>query len=348
MLNKKSYLIDIGKIEIKEENFKDDDNENNYVSIKIKANGICGSDLHYFKDGGLGSHKIKFPLIMGHEPSGEIIKSNSKLFQKGERVAIEPNLPCIHFKQTFDCDPCNNGLHNLCNSSKFLGSPSAEGAFQEYLKVHISQLIKIDDKTSYEEATLLEPLSVGLHAFNKIKFQIGMKICILGSGPIGLSLGLIAKLMGCSEVLFIDKLKYRLEVANEITGCNILNEKENEETLEKYKNYFDVVFDAAGQPQTFLNSLKLAKLGGIVNLVGIPTYDFLSYNPHISRLKELTILNCRRSNQFLKIAYETFKINNLPFEKIITHKYNLNNIQKAFENNINYKDNVIKSVICND
>lgn len=348
MLNKKSQLVDIGKIQIKEENFVFDDNENNYVSIKIKANGICGSDLHYFKEGGLGTHKIKFPLTMGHEPSGEIIKSNSKLFQKGERVAIEPNLPCIHFKNTLNCEPCNGGLHNLCPSSKFLGSVSSEGAFQEYLNVHISQLIKIDDQTSYEEATLLEPLSVALHAFNKIKFQMGMRICIIGSGPIGLCLGLVAKLMGAPEILFIDKLNYRLQLANEITGCDFVNENQNDDTLKKYKNYFDVVFDAAGKPQTFLNSLSLAKLGGIVNLVGIPTYDFLSYNPHVARLKELTILNCRRSNQFLKIAYEAFKKNNLPLKKIITHKYKLVDIQKAFETNINYEDDVIKSIIYND
>ena len=154
--------------------------------------------------------------------------------------------------------------------------------------------------------------------------------------------------MGSSEILFVDKLDYRLQLANEITGCNFVNENENEETLKKYKNYFDVVFDAAGKPQTFLNSLSMAKLGGLVNLVGIPTYDFLSYNPHVARLKELTILNCRRSNQFLKIAYETFKKNNLPLDKIITHKYKLDDIQKAFETNINYQDDVIKSVICND
>ena len=94
--------------------------------------------------------------------------------------------------------------------------------------------------------------------------------------------------------------------------------------------------------------MSMAKVDGLVNLVGIPTYDFLSYNPHVARLKELTILNCRRSNQFLKIAYDKFKKNNLPLDKIITHKYKLDDIQKAFETNVNYEDDVIKSVICND
>ena len=230
MLNKKSRLVDIGKIDIKKEKFFFDENENNYVSIKFKANGICGSDLHYFKEGGLGSHKIKFPLTMGHEPSGEIINSNSKLFQKGERVAIEPNLPCIHFKNSLDCDPCNSGLHNLCPSSKFLGSISSEGAFQEYLKVHISQLIKIDDQTSFEEATLLEPLSVAFTCvLIKLNFKCGMKISHNWLRTyVQLCLGLVAKLMGSSEILFVIKLDYRLQLANEITGCNFVNENENE------------------------------------------------------------------------------------------------------------------------
>ncbi len=342
-----SKLLDVNKIAVEDIKVKTSEIHESFLKIRIKATGICGSDLHYFNDGGLGSHKIDFPITLGHEPSGEIIESKSNLFSKNQRVAIEPNLPCLFYNNDQSCPSCGSGNYNLCPDSKFLGTKNFPGSFQDEIVVHSSQAIKIDEKVSFEEATLLEPFSVALHAFKKINFEVGAKIAILGCGPIGICLALLANISGASEIFICDKLNYRLNFIKGLIPCSTASEEELNSNNKKFKNKFDYVFDAAGKKNTFLKSLDLSKSLGKVIIVGIPTYDFLEYNPHVARLKEITILNCRRSNNLLKISYDIFKKYNLPFKKIITHKFKINDIQKAFEHNSNYKDQVIKSVIIN-
>jgi len=343
-----SQLLDIKNIKVKDINVKPSEIKENSLRVKIKATGICGSDLHYYDDGGLGSHKISFPITLGHEPSGVILESSSKLFNKNERIAIEPNLPCLFHKSDQNCYECGKGHFNLCPDSTFLGAKDTNGSFQEEIVIHSSQALKIDEAVSFEEATLLEPFSVALHAFKKINFETGGKIAILGSGPIGICLALIANISGASEILVIDKLRYRLEFIKSLIPCATLTEDEFVNEKKKYKSNYHYVFDAAGKKNTFLNSLDLCKNLAKLVIVGIPTYDFLEYNPHVARVKEILILNCRRSNNLLHTSYEIFKQYGLPLNKIITHKYDLNDIQEAFKNNSIYKNNVIKTVITSE
>ena len=347
-MNRLSQLVDTKKIVIKNKQSSIDHKlQENYIRIKIKATGICGSDLSYFKNGGLGSHKIKFPMTMGHEPSGEVLLSNNSNFKKGDRVAIEPNLPCIFFKNETYCS-CDSRF-NLCSESKFLGSYNCEGTFQDELDIHASQLLKINHNTSFEEATILEPFSVAMHSFDKLKFQIGMRVAILGGGPIGICLAMIAKISGASEIIIFEKLSYRSDfIQNNLDFKTVCTNQNSEEVISRHQNSFHAVFDAAGKPETFNQALILAKPGGFFCLVGIPVYDLLDYNPHIARVKELTIANSRRSNNFLHKSYEIFLQKKLPFSKIITHRFNLNDIQKAFVMNSDYSDLVVKAVIVND
>lgn len=343
-----SQLLDIKNIKIKEVNVKPSELKENFIRVRIKATGICGSDLHYYDDGGLGSYKIDFPITLGHEPSGEIIHSKSNLFSKNERIAIEPNLPCLFHKNDQNCYECGKGHFNLCPDSTFLGTKNTSGSFQEEILVHSSQAIKIDDKVSFEEATLFEPFSVALHAFKKINFETGGKVAILGAGPIGICLSLIANISGAAEILVIDKLDYRLEFIKSLIPCKTVTEDQLNEEKKKYKNKYNYVFDAAGKKNTFLNSLDLSRNLAKLVVVGIPTYDFLEYNPHVARIKEILILNCRRSNNLLHTSYEIFKQYKLPLNKIITHKFDLSDIQTAFSNNSAYNDKVIKTVITNE
>ncbi|MDB9765361.1 alcohol dehydrogenase catalytic domain-containing protein [Candidatus Pelagibacter sp.] len=340
-----SQLLDIKTIKVREINIKQSEIKENFLRVKIKASGICGSDMHYFNDGGLGSFKINFPVTLGHEPSGIVIDTKSSRFSKNTRIAIEPNLPCLFYNNDKFCEPCGKGHFNLCPDSKFLGTVDFPGSFQDEILIHSSQAIEIDEKTSFEEATLLEPFSVALHAFKKCNFESGSKVAILGSGPIGICLALIANLSGASEILMIDKLDYRLDFIKDLLNCKIINEKEFMQKTKEFKSKYHYVFDAAGKKDTFLNSLNLAFSSGKVIVVGIPTYDFLEYNPHVARIKELSIINCRRSNNLLHISYDLFKKYNLPFSKIISHNYDISKIQDAFMLNSNYENNVLKTVI---
>jgi L-iditol 2-dehydrogenase len=347
-MNRLSELVDIKKIVIKnKQSIENHKLQENYIRVKIRATGICGSDISYFKNGGLGSHKIKFPMTMGHEPSGEVLISNNSNFKKGDRVAIEPNLPCIFFKNENYCS-CDSRF-NLCSESKFLGSYNCEGTFQDEIDVHVSQLLKINHNTSFEEATILEPFSVAMHSFDKLKFQIGMKVAILGGGPIGICLAIIAKISGASEIIIFEKLSYRSDfIQNNLGFKTICTNQNSEEMISRNRNSFHVVFDAAGKSNTFNQALILAKSGGFFCLVGIPVYDTLEYNPHVARIKELTIVNTRRSNNFLHKSYEIFLEKKLPFSKIITHRFELNDIQKGFVMNSEYSNSVMKTVIVNE
>lgn len=314
------------------------------ILVQIKAVGICGSDLHYFLEGGMGSFKEKLPMSMGHEPAGIVVDNNgSQWFSNGDRVAIEPGLACRH------CLYCLRGQHNLCSRIVFMGAKGAPGAFQEYMIIHESQLLKIDDNLSFEEGALFEPLGVAYHALNLINFRIHSTVAIFGVGPVGLCVLAMVKKAGAGKVFVIDKLDYRLQFARSYYNADyIMNEeidvvefiKENTGGLG-----VNVAFDAAGKQNTVDRCFEVAAPGGKVVLIGIPTYDFLQYNPHKARIKELTVFNVRRSNQALHTCHDIVKRGEINVKNMITHRSKLEDIQKIFEIAGGYKDGVIKAMV---
>jgi L-iditol 2-dehydrogenase len=336
---KVAKLTDINKIEIFEED-KPAPGPGELL-IKVKAVGICGSDLHYFLEGGLGTHKENLPMSMGHEPAGIVEDSNgSKWFKNGDRVAIEPGDACLN------CYFCLRGLHNLCQNGTFLGAQGFPGAFQEYLLLSERQLVKIPDTMSYEEACLLETMGIGYHALNLINFKLHSSAAVFGVGPIGLSLINTLRRFGAGQIFAIDLLDHRLTYASNHGADFSL--KESPEIIDFIKEKtnglgVDIALDAAGMQHTVNNCFKVTRSGGSIVLVGIPTYDYLEYNPHIARIKELSVFNVRRSNQTLHLCKDIYKPGDL--EDMITHKFDLSEIQSAFELAAGYKDNVLKTII---
>ena len=337
MKNKVARLVEIGKLEIQTENIRK--LNVGEVLVEMKAVGICGSDLHFFMHGGLGSFKEKLPMEMGHEPAGMIIDSNnSKWLKNGDRVAIEPGNPCLN------CSNCKNGKHNLCDFGTFMGAAGSPGAFREYMILDEHQLVKMNDSMSFEEGALLEPLGIALHSLNQINFKINSTVAIIGAGPIGLSILNLAKINGAEKIIVVDKLEYRLNKASKIGATHIF--LESNQTVEQIRDVtnggVDFSFDAAGKQNTINLSFDLARKGGCVSLVGIPTVDFIDYNPHKSRIKELIVYNVRRSNQTLQSCHDVFAKTKLD---IITHKLKIDDIQKGFELASNYQDEIIKAMI---
>lgn len=299
------------------------------ILIEPEFVGVCGTDLHYFRHGGLGTHMQQLPMLMGHEISGVVIESLSRKFEPDDRLAVEPNLHCGR------CEYCERGLQNLCEDSKFIGS-NYPGALQEQLIVDERQVLKLPDQVSLADAVMIEPVSVAIHAVRRSRLQLGDRVAIYGVGPIGLLILQVCKAIGCGESYVYDKLDYRVQFAESLGGKPIDGER---------PPTVDVAFDAAGAQETIDLCFKSAASGGTVTLVGVPESDFVQYNPHISRIKELDVYNCRRANMALSLALELFLSDKVSFEGMITHTFSLEKIQEAFEIAADYKDQVIKAVI---
>lgn len=308
-----------------------------HVLVKIHHVGICGSDLHYFRHGGLGSFKQNMPMEMGHEASGIVKFSASSKFSEGDRVAIEPLLSCG------ECRYCLNGKRNLCNNRKFLGS-NLPGALSEYAVLHDKQLLKLPNEISLLEGMMLEPLTIALHAIRKSNMQMGDRVSIWGAGTIGILIGKLAMLHGADLMAIGDKTEERMITGMVHTGARYgLTDVWADET--KDHSFSEVVFECVGDQQTIDLSFKHAAKGGTVVLVGIPEVDYITYNPHKIRTKELNIVNIRNSNVHLEEAL-SLKINrHINLRGLVTHQFPLDEVQEAFELASNYRDKCIKVVI---
>lgn len=338
MKNRVARLVEVGKIEIFEEDvpsLKDEE-----LLVGIKAVGICGSDMHYFLEGGLGTFKQSLPMNIGHEPAGVVLEMKGKTeFRKGERVALEPGRVCL------SCKWCLKGRHNLCTNALFMGANS-QGAFADYIVVHKSQVFKIPEKMSYEEGALLEPIGVGMHAVNLAQPFAYQSATVFGAGPIGLSLMLVLKKFGLNEIYMVDKLDYRVEFAEKLGATRAFHYKDS---VSEIKNLTDkqgttLAFDAAGNDESIGGCVDVVAVQGKIGLVGIPTEDFVTYNPHKLRTKEVTLINVRRSNQTIEDSLILFK-DDKNISKMVTHRFKLEDIQKAFDVVGKYEDNVIKSMM---
>lgn len=333
-------LVDIGRMELSEQTLTTSLQDSTCL-VKMEAVGICGSDLHYYLHGGLGSFKQKMPMEMGHEPAGIVVESKSKRFKEGDRVAIEPGLSCGN-----KCKCCEKGRHNLCSSVKFMGATDL-GAFRDYAILSDRQLEKIPDAMSFEEASLMEPIGIAVHCMNRVNPQIGDSITIFGAGMIGISALLVAKKVGIKKVIMVDPLNSRLEMAKNYgaTETVIADEK----CLDVIKDLTNgegtsICIDAAGKAITINNCFSAASLGGKVAIMGIPSEDYVSLNPHKMRIKELDIINVRRNNLTLPQCVALFS-EDRSIINLVTNNSELEDIQSSFESCVENPQAVLKHMI---
>lgn len=330
MKNRIAKIVKENQIDIFEEEISP--LEDGKILIKLKAVGICGSDLHYFRHCGLGSFKNPLPIHIGHEPSGIVIESKSPHFKEGDHVAIEPGLNCGK------CKYCHKGLYNLCINTIFLGANDI-GAFRDYIALEPERLMKIEN-ISFEKGALLEPIGVALHAVDFIDALLGDTIGVFGAGTIGLCISAVLKKKGLKVAIF-DPLQYRLDFAKDVLQLDETHI--NNDSVNLSKKYAAVV-DAVGTQDSLNKSIKCADVNATVCIVGIPEVDLLTINPHQMRTKQIVLKNSRRSNQKIEKSYELFQ-DDQSIDKLVTHKFLLDDIQKAFEVASNYQDGVIKAMI---
>ncbi len=203
-----------GLRDVRIEESPDPEPEAGEVLLRVKAVGVCGSDVHYYARGRIGNQVVKEPQSVGHEFMGVIERLGAGVegVEPGTRVAVEPGINCRA------CRMCVEGTPNLCPNVIFYGTPPVEGAFQEYVTHPAHLVFPLPENVSDIEGALLEPLGIGLHAVTVAGIELGDRIAIFGSGPIGLSVALAARASGATQVYMTDVLPYRCEFAESF--CN--------------------------------------------------------------------------------------------------------------------------------
>ncbi|CAE7507160.1 tdh [Symbiodinium natans] len=318
------------------------------VLVRITHAGLCGSDLHYFRHGGLGSFKTPLPMYMGHEPAGVIADANKcSGWSIGDRVAVIPLCPCLSSKMSM------RGKQHLCESGTFMGAGKTRGCFADFVCVSTLQLVRVPSHVPLELAMMTEPLSVALHSLKLSQAAmfdaLDGDVCILGAGAIGLCHLLLLKHVGARRVHVVEPINGRREMALRLGASSAVpSEGCTAQLKQNLGKGCELVFDCAGTEQSFQVALQVASSAALVVLVGIPEVDYLQYNPHVARIKELTILNARRANQTLAACLELLSMSAQLREgclKMLTHRMPLSNIQMAFEMASSYQDGVIKAAL---
>ena len=318
----------------------------NDVKIKLATIGVCGSDIHYYSVGKIGTQVVEYPFPVGHECSGVIeeVGANVSNVKVGDLVVVDPAVHCGV------CDQCLAGRPHTCRNGKFLGCPGQlDGCLGEFIVMPDFTCFDVTGKLNPAQAALIEPLSIGVYAVNVAEIESkSTSVGIFGAGPIGLSI--LMKLLAdeISDIGIIEPLEYRLDKTKEIGAAYFINPvKESVEEVVKQKEEYllDVVFEASGEQDAVTNALKILKPGGKLVLVGIPPSAEYTFNMDLMRRKELKVINVRRQNHCVEEAIGLVVSEKIDIEKMVTHNFTLEETAAAFDMVEGYKDGAIKAMI---
>ena len=317
------------------------------VLVQLEYVGICGSDVHYFHHGNCGAYKVNLEedYMLGHECAGTVVKvgANVKDLKVGDKVALEPGITCGQ------CEFCKAGKYNLCPDVVFLATPPVQGCYEEYIAFPENMCFKLPENMTTKEGCLIEPLSVGFHAANQGDVQVGESVVILGAGCIGLVTLLACKAHGAGNIIVADIVDARLEKAKELGATHVINSKEVN-ALEEIARLTggkgaDKVFETAGSPITIAQTAFAVKRGGTITLVGLSAQEEINYNFAQIMDKEATIKSVFRYRNIYPKAIEAVSAGAIDVNGIVTHEFDLEHIQEAFEEAINNKTDLVKAVI---
>lgn len=336
------YLTEPGKMEIVEEPVPEAGR--GQVLVRIEYNGICGSDVHFFKDGRVGDCVLTDKFVLGHEVSGTVVKLGEGVedLNVGDRVALEPGYACGK------CEFCKSGRYNLCPDVKFFAAPPVRGALQEYVAHPADMCFKLPDNVSTMEGALVEPLAVGLHATGLGNVGLGQSVVILGAGCIGLVTLLSARARGASKIIVADLYEKRLEYAREM-GADVTINAQTEDVPVRIREILkegpDVVLETAGSPATIAQTAHIAKRGGTIVLVGMSAQSEISYNFFQIMEKEATVKCVFRYRNLYPTAIAAIASGSINVKQIVTHEFSLEDSNLAFDTVVKDARNVVKGII---
>ncbi|MCL5280262.1 MAG: alcohol dehydrogenase catalytic domain-containing protein [Planctomycetes bacterium] len=315
------------------------------VLLKIERVGVCGSDVHYFETGRIGSQIVKYPFIVGHECAGTVVAVGKAVHhvRMGEQVVVEPAVPC------HNCDQCRQGRENTCFNLHFLGTPGqGGGCLCEYLIMPEECCLPTRGKLTLEQGALCEPLTIGFYSVRQSRLPKAADVAMLGAGPIGLSCMVCARAEGVRTCYMTDKIPQRVQTARKAGATwvgNPLQEDVVMSILHQQPLGMDVVYECAGQQETVDQAVDLLKPGGKLILIGIPREDRISLSIDKIRRKEITIVNVRRQNGCTRATMDLVAARKVQADFMVTHRFQLDQVQEAFELVAGYRDGVVKAMI---
>ncbi|XP_020706399.2 sorbitol dehydrogenase-like [Athalia rosae] len=317
------------------------------VLLEMSCVGICGSDVHYLVNGRIGDFVVTTPMIIGHEAAGVVSKlgKNVQNLKVGDRVAIEPGVPCR------TCSFCKHGRYNLCREVIFCATPPVHGNLRRFYTHAADYCFKLPDHVSLEEGALLEPLSVGVHACKRAGVTLGSQVLILGAGPIGLVTLLVAKSLGATRIVITDLVQSRLDVAKELGADKTLlvDRNDDEPTLVKkvhalFGDEPDITIDASGAEASTRLAVLATRSGGTAVLVGMGPPEIKL--PLVQALaREIDIRGVFRYVNCYPAALELVASGKVDVKRLITHNYDIKETHEAFETARTGRGGAIKVMI---
>jgi L-idonate 5-dehydrogenase len=302
------------------------------VAVRVRAGGICGSDLHYYHQGGFGTVRLREPMVLGHEVAGEVTAVGREVttLRPGDRVAVSPSLPCGA------CRYCLAGMPNHCLEMRFYGSamrfPHVQGAFREVLVCEEAQAVRVPDGVPLERAAFAEPLAVCLHAARQAGPLMGQRVLVTGTGPIGALALLVARHAGAREVVCTDIADGPLAIARRLGADAALNTRSNPAALEPWcpeKGSFDVVFEASGSGAALAGALAAARPGATIVQLGLGGEVPLPVNLLVA--KEITLRGTFRFHEEFRWAVEALASGHIDVAPLLTEVVPLAEARRAFD-----------------
>ena len=290
----------------------------NQVIVQPKFTGICGSDIHYFRDGYCGSFKPKYPFALGHEFSGVINSVGEQVtgLAVGDPVAIDPSMPCR------SCNYCRGGMYNLCVNMRFFGSascdPHQDGSMAEYVLVPARNCYLLPSGISLSQASLLEPLSVAMHAVHRAGSVAGKRVLITGGGPIGQLILRVLEAFGALSITLSDVSNYAREFALLSGATQVVNPMQPAEMHQLES--MDIVWEASGNPSALNDGIGALKRGGTLVLVGTMPETF-SITGNAIMSKQLNILGSFRFAHVFEEAIRMVAAGIIQLDGLITNTF---------------------------
>lgn len=292
------------------------------VVVRVASVGVCGSDVHYYEHGRIGSYTVDAPLVLGHEASGVVVETGPEVtrLDVGQRVSLEPGVP------DFTCPECLAGRYNLCHGMRFFATPPIDGAFAELVTTHELFAHPVPDTVTDDGAALLEPLSVGLWACHKASVGAGSRVLVTGAGPVGLMAAQVARALGAAEIVVTDVNPHRLQLARELGATQVVDARSQDVTESGVEP--DVLLECSGHPAATSQAIRAVARAGRVVLVGMGGDELVL---PLSRVQEyeLTVTGTFRYAHTWPAAVALAASGRVELDRLVTGRYGLDQVEEA-------------------
>lgn len=294
------------------------------VLVEVASVGVCGSDVHYYREMRAGDFVVDAPLILGHEVSGRIVAVGEGVdpARLGDRVAVEPQRPC-HM-----CSQCLAGRYNLCPNMRFYATPPVDGAFARFVTAPSMFAHTLPDELSDDAGALLEPLSVGIAALRKARTTPGDRVLIAGAGPIGIIAAQTARAFGAREVIVSDPVGPRRERALRYGATSVIDP--TTEDIAGLHLDVDAFIDASGAAPAIMAGIRAVRPAGTVVLVGLGNGE-LSLPVSVIQDREISVTGIFRYTDTWPLAIHLVASGQVDVDSLVTGRFDLDHVAEALD-----------------